>query len=80
MRSLSAAAVASAAIIGFVTITVAAEDPIPVRGEIQSLSGNTLNVRSYEGKPIELMLNSQTKYQAVVPANLSDIKSAGGRR
>jgi hypothetical protein len=68
------AALASAAIVGFVTIAVAAEEPIRVRGEIQSLSGNTLNVRSYEGKPVELMLDSQTRYESVVQVHLSDIK------
>jgi hypothetical protein len=74
MRSSSVAALASAAIIGLVAAAVAASEPVRVRGEIQSVQGNTLNVRSYSGKPIELMLNSQTKYQAVVPAQLSDIK------
>jgi hypothetical protein len=33
-----------------------------------------LNVRSYDGKPIELKLNPQTRYQSVVPAQPSDIK------
>ena len=37
------------------------EEPIRVRGEIQSLSGNTLNVRSYEGKPVELMLDRRCR-------------------
>jgi hypothetical protein len=74
MRSFSVAALASAAIIGLVAAAVAASEPVRVRGEIQSVQGNTLNVRSYTRKPIELMLNSQTNYQAVVPAHLSDIK------
>lgn len=74
MRSLSAAALASAAIIGLATMAVAAEQPERLRGEIRSLSGNTLNVTSYDGKPIELMLDPQTQFQSVVPAKLSDIK------
>ncbi|MEK9279254.1 MULTISPECIES: metal ABC transporter permease [unclassified Bradyrhizobium] len=74
MSSLSAAPLAGAAIIGVVAAAVAAEQPARIRGEIQSLSGNTLNVRSYDGKPLELMLDSQTQYKMVVPAHLSDIK------
>jgi hypothetical protein len=74
MGSFSAAALASAAIIGLAATAAAAEPPTPVRGEIQSLSGNTLNVKSYDGKPIELKLDPQTRYQSVVPAHLFDIK------
>ena len=74
MSSLSAARLASVAIIGLMAAAVAAEQPVRVRGEIQSLSGSALNVRSYDGKPIELMLDSQTQYRMVVPAQLSDIK------
>jgi hypothetical protein len=74
MGSFSAAALASAAIIGLAATAVAAEPPTPVRGEIQSLSGNTLHIKSYDGKPIELTLDSLTRYQSVVPAHLSDIK------
>jgi len=74
MRSLAAAALAGATIIGLATIAVAAEQPERLRGEIRSLSGNTLNVTSYDGKPIDLMLDSQTQFQSVVPARLSDIK------
>lgn len=74
MSGLSTAPIASVAIIGLVVAAVAAEQPVRIRGEIQSLSGNTLNVTSYDGKPIELMLDSQTQYKMVVPAHLSDIK------
>lgn len=75
MRRLSTAALASAAIIGLAAAVVAAGTPIRVRGEVQSLSGNTLNVSTYDGKPIKLMIDSQTQYESVVPANLSDIQS-----
>jgi hypothetical protein len=74
MRSLSAAALTCAAIVGLAGTAVAAKSTIRVRGEIQSVRGNTLNVRSYNGKPIELVLDSKTKYHTVVPAHLSDIK------
>jgi len=79
MGRLPAAALTSAAIIAFAAPAFAApafaaEQPERVRGEIQSLSGDTLNVKSYEGKPIKLMLDSQTKYETVVPAQLSDVK------
>jgi hypothetical protein len=57
-----------------VATAVAAGQPERIRGEIQSLNGNKLNVMSYDGKPVELMLDSQTQYKMVVPAHLSDIK------
>jgi hypothetical protein len=74
MSSFSAAALASAAILGLAATAMAATQPIRVRGEIQSVRGNTLSVRSYSGRPIELVLDSTTKYETVVPAHLSDIK------
>jgi hypothetical protein len=74
MSSLSGAALASATIVALVATAGAAGQPVRVRGEIQSLSGDTLNVSSYDGKPAKLMLDSQTNYQSVVPAHLSDIK------
>lgn len=74
MKKLSAAALASAALVGLAIPAVAAEQPVRVRGEVQSLGGDTLNVSSYNGKATKLTLDSQTKYQSVVPAHLSDIK------
>jgi len=74
MRSLSATALTGAAIVGVVATAVAAGQPVRFRGEVHSLSGNTLNASSYDGKPAKLMLDSQTRYESVVPAQLSDIK------
>jgi hypothetical protein len=74
MGRLPAAALMGAAIIAFAAPAFAAGQPERVRGEIQSLSGDTLTVKSYEGKPVKLMLDSQTKYNTVVPAKLSDVK------
>lgn len=74
MIRLSAAPLASVAIIGVVSTAFAAGQPMRIRGEIQSLSGNKLQVTSYDGTPVELMLDSRTKYQVVVPAHLSDVK------
>lgn len=74
MRNLTTAALAGAAIIGLATLAVAADQPERLRGQIQSLSGDTLNVKSYAGKSVDLKLDSETKYQSVVPAQLSDIK------
>lgn len=75
MRRISTAALAGAAIIGLAAASVAAAGPVRVRGEVQSRSGDTLNVKSYDGKAVPLALNSQTRYETVVPAKLSDIKS-----
>jgi hypothetical protein len=73
MKKVSAAALASVTMLGLAAPVIAAAQPVRVRGEVQSLSGNTLNVNSYNGKATKLTLNSQTKYQSVVPAHLSDI-------
>src|SRR5262245_45716723 len=73
MGRLPAAALTSAAIMAFAAPAFAAGQPERVRGEIQSLNGDTLNVKSYEGKTVKLMLDSQTKYNTVVPAKLSDV-------
>jgi hypothetical protein len=73
MGRLLPAALMSAAIIAFADPAFAAGQPERVRGEIQSLSGDTLNVKSYEGETVKLRLDSQTKYDTVVPAQLSDV-------
>lgn len=74
MRKFSAAALVSAAAIGLTAAAVAAGGPVRVRGEVQSRSGDIVNVKSYDGQAVRLALNSQTRYETVVPAKLSDIK------
>jgi len=75
MRKRSVAALAVAALIGLAVGALAAPAPVRIRGQIQSRSGDTLNVKTYDGKAVQLALNSQTHYETVVPAKLTDIKS-----
>lgn len=75
MQRFPTAALAGVAMIGLVAAAVAAGNPVRVRGEVQSRSGDTVNVKTYDGNAVQLALNSQTHYETVVPAKLSDIKS-----
>jgi hypothetical protein len=57
------------------SITTRAAQPIRVRGEVTSVSGNALHVTTYSGRPVDLQLTPKTRYVWVVPARLSDIRS-----
>jgi len=73
MRRIFSVAVA-ALFIGFSASALALKPSQRVRGTIESVHGNTLAVKSYNGKTMDLTLGSGTKYVWVVPAKLSDIK------
>lgn len=46
----------------------------PIRGTVQSVSGKTLAIKTYDGGTSNLMLTAKTKYAWVVPSSLSQIK------
>ncbi|MBZ5759531.1 MULTISPECIES: hypothetical protein [Rhizobium] len=51
-----------------------AADKIRVRGVVESLSGDTLKVKSREGKDVMIMLKSGWAVNGIVKADVSDIK------
>lgn len=51
-----------------------AADKIRVRGVVESLSGDTLKVKSREGKDVMIMLKSGWSVNGIVKADVSDIK------
>ena len=51
-----------------------AADKIRVRGVVESLSGDTLKVKSREGKDVMIMLKSGWSVNGLVKADVSDIK------
>jgi hypothetical protein len=67
--------VAAAAIACYSTAAVAAQKPERVQGTIETIKGDTLVIKPYGGKVIDLTLKPGTKYAWVVRAKLSDIKS-----
>jgi hypothetical protein len=67
-------AVAGLTTLGMCAAALAAAPSSHVRGTIDSVSGNTLTVKTYEGASTKLMLKSSTKYAWVVPAKLSSLK------
>lgn len=46
-----------------------------IRGTIESVKDDSAAVRAYDGKTVDLRLNSATKFAAVQPSSLADIKS-----
>lgn len=54
--------------------TAMAASSTHVRGTIESVKSDTLNVKTYAGKTTDVMLTSKTKYAWVVPSSLSSIK------
>jgi len=51
-----------------------AADKIRVRGVVETLSGDTLTVKSREGKDVMIMLKSGWSVNGIVKADVSDIK------
>lgn len=73
MSKFSRAMLAGAVTLGLCGSALAAT-PVRVRGEIASVSGNSVVVHTYGGHNIGLMLEPHTHYVSVVPASLSHIK------
>lgn len=76
MRKLGmVGAVLAGLVFGFSTVAIAAQTPKKVRGTIESIRGDNLIVKSYDGKMVNLVLQSSSKYAWVTPAKLSEVKS-----
>lgn len=58
----------------FATVSAHAADKARVRGVVESLSGDTLMVKSREGKDVTVMLKSGWAVTGVVNASVNDIK------
>ena len=74
MAKFMGAALTGAVLMGTAWAAVAAATHVRVRGDIASVHGNTVDITSYSGKTIDLLLGPHTRYVSVVPASLSDIK------
>jgi len=72
-------------ILGFVLATLiafgcsagamAAQQNTRIRGTIESVNGDKVAIKSYDGKTVDVTLSSGTKFAAVLPSSLSDVKS-----
>ena len=70
-----ALALAAGLMVSFVALQGAqAADKIRVRGVVESLNGDTLKVKSREGKDVTIMLKSGWAVTGVVKASVADIK------
>lgn len=74
MSKFLGAAVAGLTALSLGTSALAASPATHVRGTIESVSGNTLALKSYGGQTVDLTLGSGTKFASVVPSSLSKIK------
>lgn len=54
---------------------LAAQQTTRIRGTIESVKGDRVAIKSYSGNTVDLMLNSSTKFAAVLPSSLSNIQS-----
>jgi hypothetical protein len=68
-------ALASVTAFGCSVGAMAAQQSTRVRGTIESVNGDKIAIKSYDGKTVDLTLNSGTKFAAVLPSSLSDVKS-----
>ncbi len=74
MTKFFGVALAGLTALGLSLGAMAAEPTSHVRGTIESVKGNTVGIKSYDGNTSDLMLQSSTKYAWVVPSSLSQIK------
>ena len=75
MGKLLRVAFSSLAVVGSYTGAMAAQQIMRVRGTITSVNGNTLAIKSYSGKTVDVTVDSGTKYAWVTPSSLSNVKS-----
>jgi hypothetical protein len=72
-RVLAAAALAA----GFAATSVSAQaQNVRVRGTIEKVDGNNVDVKSRDGAPLKLVLKDNANVRGVVKASLADVKAA----
>jgi hypothetical protein len=74
MSKLLGVALAGLTVLGFSAGAAAAQQTTRIRGTIESVNGNALAMKSYGGKATDVVLRPGTKFAAVLPSSLSDIK------
>jgi hypothetical protein len=53
----------------------AALQKVRIRGTIEAVNGNTVAIKAYDGRTVDLTLQPGTKFSSLVRASLSDIKA-----
>jgi hypothetical protein len=53
----------------------AAPQKVRIRGTIEAVNGNTIAIKAYNGRTVDLMLQPGTKFGSLVRASLADIKA-----
>jgi hypothetical protein len=71
-RALGAASIAT--IVTISTVWAQQDKPVRVRGEITKVEGNTLSIKSRDGKNLTVKLAEPPRISAMVKASLADIK------
>lgn len=74
-RGLAGIALAVALVFGGGATALAASQRALVRGTIESVSGNSLTMKTYDAKTEHLKLGSKTKFAEVVAADRNDIQA-----
>lgn len=74
MSRFLSAALAGTLVLGCSVAALAAPQKTRVRGTIESVSGDQLVIKAYNGKTADLKLGQNTKFISVLPASLSDIQ------
>ncbi|HSU05665.1 MAG TPA: hypothetical protein VLI93_08840 [Acetobacteraceae bacterium] len=75
MSKFLGVALAGLAAFGCSASAMAVQQSTRIRGTIESVNGDTVAIKSYNGKTVDVMLHSKTKFASVLPSSLSDIKS-----
>ena len=77
MRMTSRILTAAALVAGFAMTSVSAQaQNVRVRGTIEKVDGNNVDVKSRDGAPLKLMLKDNANVRGVVKASLADVKAS----
>lgn len=74
MGKILGIAVAGVVALGLGTAASAAPSKVRVRGTIESVNGNAVTIKAYNGRTVDLTLQPGTKYGVLTRASLKDIK------
>ena len=76
MKSTVTRVLAAAAVVAAFAVTSAQAQNVRVRGTIESVSGNTVMVKSRDGTSLKLVLKDNAGVRGVVKAALADVKAS----
>ncbi|HEX5327342.1 MAG TPA: hypothetical protein VFW75_11790 [Acetobacteraceae bacterium] len=68
-------ALAGVAALSLTAGAMGAQQSTRIRGTIEAVNGNTVAIKSYAGKTVDVKIDANTRFASVLPSSLADINS-----